>query len=430
MKRFNLLILFLHTFISAQTTLSLKEAVRLALESNYQIRIAQIDQRIAEINNRWSNAGAYPELNISANPNVVSNSIDQRFVNGTEINRKNAISRNINANIQLNYNILNGFNVFTTKEKLETLQQLSEAQLELIILDTYKRCAETYYRIQNLTNNLFNLEAQRKVAIEREQLEEKKFQLGKTGKTSYLQATLDRQDIDILISKQTNAIQESKDELHHFLHISASDKVFLSDSLNAGILIQKNPQTKNSLPKKILNLQSKIKNLEYDEIKRQRLPNLNLFADYRYNRSNNQAGFNLFSQAYGPATGLQIMVPLYDGGRATRQLNTNKLEAEKIQVESEDYDRELNYQLTLQDNRFKHYSNIYSQELQKIPSAEENLQILYKKSELGETNSLEFSQALFRIVEINAAKNDALYNVILSKINENYLNGNVSVIEN
>ncbi|MCC6816489.1 MAG: TolC family protein [Saprospiraceae bacterium] len=423
MKIFNLLILLLPTFLVGQKSLSLREAIRLALENHYQIKIARINEGIAQNNNSWSNAGAYPQVQLAANPNLLSNSVNQKFINGTEINRSNAISRNINANIQLNYNILNGFNVFTTKAKLETLQELSSAELELMILDMIKKVSEDYYRIQSLNNNLMALEAQNKVALNRVEIEKKRYDLGNKGKTNYLQALLDQQDLTVLIKKQRNAIEEEVNLLKHYIHYVSNENIVLSDSLNHQVLMVQPELELKSVPQKILQIKSKIKNLEYTELKRQRLPNLSLVADYRYNRSNNQAGFNLFSQSYGPSAGIQLTMPLYDAGTTTRLINENKLESEKLSVEYEDLQREIQFQLNLNKNRFEFYNSIYQLEELKLPIAEENLMILQKKAELGESNSFEVSQSLFRLVEISASRNDALYNAMLMKINDKYLRG-------
>ncbi len=423
MKKFNFIFLFIPILLSSQRNLSLKEAIRLGLESQFQIKIAKVDQLMAENNNSWSNAGAYPEINLNANPNLISNSIDQKFVNGTEINRKNALSKNINANIQVSYNILNGFNLFTTKEKLESIQLLSEAQIEQIVLDVYKSIAEAYYKVLNLQNHFTQLEAQKRVVIDREHLEEKRYNLGKVGKQNYLQASIDRQDLEILIQHQKNSINEARAELFHIIHIIGQEEIILSDSLDLNLIDKNSSQNNISIPEKILNLQAKINKLENDEIKRQRLPNLNLLADYHYNRSNNQAGFNLFSQSYGPSAGLQITIPIFNGARTNREITQNKLESDKINLQLEDWKRELQYQLNIQKNRSQHFRIIYTLENSKLPMSQEQYQILNKKSDLGESDPIAQSQALFRIVEINASMNDALYNAILAKIAENYLLG-------
>ena len=61
--------------------------------------------------------GAYPELRFNANPSFSSNSLEQKLVNGTEIKRNNALSEVINANVQLNWNLFNGFKLYATKDR-------------------------------------------------------------------------------------------------------------------------------------------------------------------------------------------------------------------------------------------------------------------------------------------------------------------------
>lgn len=65
--------------------------------------------------------------------------------------------------------------------------------------------------------------------------------------------------------------------------------------------------------------------------------------------------------------------------------------------------------------------NIINLQNDKMPLAEEHLGLIRKKSELGEANALEFTQSIFRLIEIDAAKNDARLNFIESYINILYL---------
>ncbi|MEO6189520.1 MAG: TolC family protein [Saprospiraceae bacterium] len=418
-----ILILFINT-LQSQTPLTLKEAVRIALNNNYGIKLFNKDLDIAKANNNWTNAGAYPSIKLTVNPSIVSNSVDQKFVNNTEINRKDAVQKNINSEIQLNYDILNGFKVFITKDKLKNIELLSQADLELKVLSTYHDIAIIYYQILSLQNSITTLKSQEKIAEERKSLAENKFNLGQTGKNAFLEASIDQNEIIILVAKQNQAIKESYASLYQLMNVVKSDNYILIDSLdyNSIKLISKVTHSiDGSIEMKKFQLRLKIQELEKDEIKAQRYPNLNVLADYHYNRSENQAGFNLFSQSYGPGLGLQVTMPLYSGKRINKQLAINSLEADKIKLEESDWSAISSIRLKQEEDRMIHQLNLYELEHSKLVWAQENIDILRRKFELGEANSLEYSQALFKIIQINASENDALFNFMVSNINVNYL---------
>ena len=54
---------------TAQSELSAKEAVMIALENNYQLQIAEMQQLINEKNNNWGEAGIFPTVNLSIGNN-------------------------------------------------------------------------------------------------------------------------------------------------------------------------------------------------------------------------------------------------------------------------------------------------------------------------------------------------------------------------
>ena len=66
---FLFLIFFLGNNTSAQTDLSLAQAIEIGLKNNFQIQIADRNIEIAQRNNTWQATGRYPTINL----NVASN---------------------------------------------------------------------------------------------------------------------------------------------------------------------------------------------------------------------------------------------------------------------------------------------------------------------------------------------------------------------
>ncbi|MEP7194897.1 MAG: TolC family protein [Saprospiraceae bacterium] len=415
----------------AQDALSLSEVFQIALKNNYGIKLLNKDLDIAKLKNSWTSAEAYPEISLNIDPNIISNSVDQKFVNNTQIKRDNAVQSNLSASVQLNYNVLNGFKVFVTKEKLNQLELLSANDLELEILNTYTNVANIYYQIKSLQNSVPTLKAQEKIALERKDLEEKKYLLGQYGKLSFLQASLDYQDIKIVLLKQDQEIKELYYSLNKLIQLDVNSTYRLSDSLDIQSIKTFSMLDFNldsSIHDKKFQLREKVQKLIHEELKRQKYPNLSVLMDYHFNRSDNQAGFNLYNQSYGPGVGLQFSMPLYNGSRTNKELAINSLEISKIDLEQEQWDHEANYLFLEEKSKIQHFINIYELENAKVSWANENLDIIRKKTSIEETSALEFSQALYQIVRINSSLNDALFNAKLAEINTFYLMGRIDLI--
>ncbi|GAB1396082.1 hypothetical protein MASR1M65_08590 [Saprospiraceae bacterium] len=71
------------------------------------------------INNSWSNAGAYPTIQADLTPTISSSNLNQKLASGLDINRNGVVAKNFNAEVNANWNVLNGFKLYTTKKRLE-----------------------------------------------------------------------------------------------------------------------------------------------------------------------------------------------------------------------------------------------------------------------------------------------------------------------
>ncbi|MBK7693508.1 MAG: TolC family protein [Saprospiraceae bacterium] len=220
MKKFKIVICaftILQAAVAQEGSLSLSEALQVAVSKNYGVLIAKNDAALAAHNNNWTNAGAYPELRFNANPSFSSNSLEQKLVNGTEIKRNNALSEVINANVQLNWNLFNGFKLYATKDRLEVIERIGQLNIESEILSLVYDVSAAYYNVIRLQNlSLVTLE-QIEVSRDRVDLEEKKFKLGRTGKSDLLKAKLDLQELQIIFSKQEDDVRDAYARLFYLM---------------------------------------------------------------------------------------------------------------------------------------------------------------------------------------------------------------------
>ena len=130
--------------------LSLDQAIMEGVQNNLGIKMIKQDEEIAEINNHWVNAGAYPEIIASINPSISSNNLDQKLSNGTNIHSNNVLFKNSNADLKLNWNVFNGFKVFATKEKLKQLQDIGSLNVKQSINELIYNIILTYTDILRL----------------------------------------------------------------------------------------------------------------------------------------------------------------------------------------------------------------------------------------------------------------------------------------
>lgn len=155
MNKLLVILSLISTSVFGQTNLSATDAVVIALENNYQILIAKKQHQANELNNRWSEAGLFPtvDLNISQTNNLQDNT-DNPFT----FTPGKILSQGFNPALNLNWNIFSGFAVKISKQRLEQLETQSANNamtvVEVTIQDVLKAYFTAQLQIERL--NLFN----------------------------------------------------------------------------------------------------------------------------------------------------------------------------------------------------------------------------------------------------------------------------------
>ncbi|HOD10820.1 MAG TPA: TolC family protein, partial [Flavobacterium sp.] len=119
---------------NAQELLKLEDAVKIALENNYEIKLAKNDLKIDETNNYIGNAGMLPSINANITDNNTVLDTKQTQGDGTERELNNAKNMNLSYGVSLDWTVFDGLRMFARKEQLNILQKQGEAELKLAIL--------------------------------------------------------------------------------------------------------------------------------------------------------------------------------------------------------------------------------------------------------------------------------------------------------
>lgn len=143
----NSLFIFLLIALSSfgQKELSASQAVFTALENNYQILISEKQLEISEKNNKWSEAGLFPTVNLTvAQQNVIQDNTNNPFTFTPGI----ILNQSLSPTLSANWNIFSGFKVKMSKQRLEQLEAQSANNAIAIIESTIQDVLKTYYNAQ------------------------------------------------------------------------------------------------------------------------------------------------------------------------------------------------------------------------------------------------------------------------------------------
>lgn len=400
-------------FVSnAQDSLKLSQALRMALNTQHGIQLAQTDIQIAQLKNNWSETGFVPEVHFNFTPTLSFNSVDQKLVNNTEIRRDNARSEQINANITFNWNFFKGFGMSIAKNRLEQEEVRSTYKLEIEVLKLTYDVALNFYdilRIQNLAKI-----TKEQLSIAQLRLDDEKYRLDNNSgnRSNYISAQLDYKEIELALTEQQHEEELAYIKLYQLTGMNPKNKPHLiwnkDDSLNLQWKHLDFSQIQHPELSDLLS-QGKILELTRKEDLAGRWPSLSLFGSYNFNRTVNQAGFNLFSQNYGPLVQLQMNFPLYNGGIQTRKARETSLliKKNKIEIDQWQTNKKLEFDLTVK--QMEYYYSKYLKESEKSELAKTQFQIVQDKYKLRTVSNLELRQSQFELIKTQTSMEDARF---------------------
>lgn len=390
--------------VFGQTPISLEDAIKEAIKNNLDIAIERNEYMLTGINNSWSNAGAYPTIQADLTPTISSSNLNQKLASGLDINRNGVVAKNFNAEVNANWNVLNGFKLYTTKKRLEQLEQIGELNLIQQINNLSYEVALTYAAAQQLIQQQKNIEEQISITQERIDINQKKVEVGASGKSDLLQAQIDKNSLisarEALAGQYTNTLIS----LGLLMGRSPGDYPAVKETMSLPVTEPLDAVIQLALKQNptilATNKQIAVTALTQKETKAVRLPNVNVRTGYGYNRSQSTGGFSLFNQSYGPTASLGISVPIYSGGRVK-----SVLEQLDIQMKNQ----QLNYNLLILEYKTmitQAYNDVKMAEARillvkdNIKLAKENLEISQGRAKYQSITALELRQAQYSLMEL------------------------------
>ncbi|MBE9490947.1 MAG: TolC family protein, partial [Bacteroidetes bacterium] len=123
--------------VSAQKILTKKEALQIALEHNYGIKVANNNIEIAKNNASIYNSGFLPSITTNAGANYDNSNQEIERQDGTITNIDGAETKTYNASVNLNYTIFDGLGRKYDYKQLKETHNLTELQARETIENTY-----------------------------------------------------------------------------------------------------------------------------------------------------------------------------------------------------------------------------------------------------------------------------------------------------
>lgn len=420
--------------LNAQQVLTKEEAVKLALDNNYDIKIANNNVQVAENNTSVLNSGYLPTVTGTAGATYNLDNTEAEFSNGNSTVLNGAESNRYNAGVSLNYTIFDGLGRHYNYKRLKEQYQLSELQARETIENTIVQLFSVYYNVAQLSENLETLDQTLLVTKDRLVRAEYQFDYGQNTKLEVLNAEVDINTDSINIINTKQDLKIAKRDLKLVLGETFTEDFNVETEVDFLLQFKKDSLFEKAKQRNVALLQTEkniaISQLDIKSGKSAYLPTLGLTGSYGWNKNNNNAAsFVTVSTNTGLSGGLNLSWNLFDGGATMTRVRNAKVNLETQQLQKE------NILLSIQrdfDNAWDDYMNkleIYNIQEKNIITAQNNFDRTQEKFKIGQVNSIEFRQAQLNLLNTELSRNQAKYAAKLAELQLLQISGELLNVE-
>jgi outer membrane protein len=387
--------------VAQQEQVTLERAVQLALEKNYDVKVAENAATSAETDKDYAWGAFAPQITANASTLRTLNDQELRFADETRNNSGPTESVNTNVNVQLNWTLFDGTRMFAARQRVGALDRQSELALKDQMVNTISSVITNYYDIVRQKQQLKAIQEQMSVSEERVKLAERKLQVGTGIKPELLQARVDYNAQRTQVIQQESTIQQLKQQLNVLTGMQlpsvyeVADSILIDLNLNAPSLIENAENTNFTLmaARQTMN----IAEFSVRENRANYFPTVNFNAAYSWNENDNRILLNPFGPTYNLSDGFNygftLSLPIlnnFNNRRLTQQAKIN------VNRQSVLYDQSKAVVNAGLNNAYVNYENakkILVIEEETIGLAKENVFIALEGFKRGVTTFIELRTA-------------------------------------
>lgn len=416
---------------NAQELLTLKDAIQIALENNYEIKIAKNDLKIDESNVTPGNAGMLPSATASITNNNSIQNLSQTRADGTITSLDNAKNNSLTYGVSLGWTIFDGLRMFAMRDQLQELQKLGENQLKLTIITKISDVQVAYFDLVQQQQQLIALDSTLVISNQRVSLAQNRFTIGKASKLEVLNAQVDINTDKVSLLRQKERYINAKILLNQILarditlDFKVADNFIMEQQLDftelKSLAEQQNPQVA------ALIISKKVAELELKKIKSGRYPTVRLNTGYNFSDNESSLGFTTQSAARGFNYGFTAALNLFDGFAQKRNEKIANLQIDNSSILIEQQNLALNTQLATAYQTYLTNLELIQLEEKNEAIAKQNLDITLDKFRIGTITTLEFRTAQLNYVNATVRYSNAQFQAKLSEITLRELAGTITL---
>ena len=410
---------------------TLKSCLEQGLLNNYSLRIARNEEQVSRNNATLGNAGYLPTLDLSAGYKGPLNDTDTKIRATGETTKDHGVfDQTMDAGINLNWTIFDGFNITANYQKLKELERQGETNTRIAIEDLVANIAAEYYNFVQQKIRLKNFRYAVSLSKERLRIVEERYHIGNFSRLDYQQAKVDFNADSAQYMKQQELLHTSRIELNELMANKDVDELFIiQDSLisidkilnfdelwnatlaiNASLLQSEQNQT--------------LARLDYKKVCSRDYPYLKLNGGYGYTLNKYDISANSRRSNLGLNVGVTVGFNLFDGNRRRERRNAS-IAVQNARLEREQVEQTLRADLSNLWQAYQNNLQMLNLERQNLIAAKENHEIAMERYMLGNLSGIEMREAQKSLLDAEERILSAEYDTKLCEISLLQISGKV-----
>ena len=418
--------------LSAQQHYTLKSCLETGLEKNYSIRIVRNEEQVSKNNATLGNADYLPTLDLSTSfSGNINDTETQARETGEKSKTTGVFDQTLNAGLNLNWTIFDGFKIQANYDRLKELKKQGETQTRIAIEDFIAELAAEYYNYIQQQIRLKNFRYAMSLSKERLRIVEERYIVGNFSRLDLQQARVDYNADRAKHMKQQESVEASRIRLNELManadmqqSITVNDSIIdLKPLLSLEELWNLTLKNNSSLLKAAQNKQ--IAALDMKAVKSRNYPYLKLNAGYGYTLNKYEISANSRRDNLGLNFGVTMGFNLFDGNRK-RQIKNARIAIENAQLQQNDLQQSLRADLCNLWQAYQNNIQMLKLERENLIVAIENHEIASERYMLGNLSGIEMREAQKSLLDAEERILTAEYDTKMCEISLLQLSGNIT----
>ena len=407
--------------------LTLEDALRIALEENPTVQIADQTVEAKKYAKRGTYAALWPEISASATY--------QRYIKKQRLHFSGqtievGTANNYSAGLQAALPVVNA--------QLWKSLKLSAMDVELAVeqargsrVDMVEQVSKAFYQVL-LAKDSYNV--YKRVydnAVENHKIVEKRYKVGQVSEYDYITSQVSVANAEPNVFNAQNSIVVALWQLKALLGLDLDKDIDCAGSLadfealmNAHIDMNLNLDNNTAIRQ--LDIQERMLEKSVEMVKSTNLPTLALSINY--NISSMAEDFKFSNYQWNPYSVaiLSLNIPIFSGGKRRAELAQAKINLQNIQLQRENTERQLHtammqYSTTMETNLKQYHASS-----QTISQAKRGYDIAVKRYEVGGGTLVDIDNSQLAYTQAELSRSTAIYNYLVNQVSLEKVKGTLS----